>query len=82
MLDTMSSGQLAEWMAYYAIEPFGVEFLDAHFSQLNATMVNKDRKKAHQVEPGRFRLLKDQSQKWDPQAWFDGLKEAFSLKKD
>lgn len=72
----MTSRQMAEWMAYYNIEPWGAEFLDAHFAQLNTTTVNKDRKRSQQVDAKRFRLLKDETQTWDPQAWFDGLKRA------
>lgn len=79
LLAAISSHQLAEWMAYASVEPFGDELLDAHLAQLNANMINKDRKRSQQVEAGRFRLWKSEAVRWDPQGWFQGLKDAFGL---
>ncbi len=82
LLDAMSSHLLAEWMAYATVEPFGDELLDAHLAQLNANMINKDRKRSHQMDAERFRLWKsERAEPWDPQAWFQGLKDAMGLNK-
>ncbi len=82
LLESMSSRQLAEWMAYAAVEPFGDELLDVHLAQLNANMINKDRKRSQKVEAKRFRFWKPEQQKWDPQAWFQGLKDTVQLTKN
>jgi hypothetical protein len=83
MLKRMSSRTLTEWMAYSQLEPFGDELLDAHFAQLTAMVELLRRPKATRLEPKRFRLWKQDSEAWDPQAFFDGLKGAIQfLNKD
>jgi hypothetical protein len=80
LLDSMSSRSIAEWMIYDSIEPFGSPFLDAHFAQLAATNINKDRPRSKQVPEKRFRLIQTVRQntaRWDPQAYFNDLKARF-----
>jgi hypothetical protein len=81
LLEAMSSHLLAEWIAYAGLEPFGDELLDAHLAQLNANMINKDRKRSARVDPNAFRLRKPERGHWDPQDWFSALKDAFGLGK-
>lgn len=77
MLRHMSSRTLAEWMAYSNLEPFGDALIDAHFAQLTAMVELLRRPKSTELKPERFRLWKKiDSEPWDPQAWFDGLKQA------
>lgn len=74
MLAGMSSRTLAEWMAYYRIEPFGDELMDVHFSMLEAILTStKDDKK----DPQDNRIWnREEKETFDPQAFFDGLKDA------
>ncbi len=78
MLAQMSSRQLAEWMAYYSMEPFGDELLDIHLAQLAAIQVST---KKNPVVAEKFRLWKKVST-FDPQEYFDGLKTALGFKKE
>lgn len=70
----MSSRLLAEWIAYYRIEPFGDELIDAHFAQLDAIMTST---KDKQQYPKKFRIWQavKENPDFDPQAFFDGLKD-------
>lgn len=82
MLAGMSSRLLTEWMAYYNLEPFGDEILDIHFSRLASLQVST---KKHQIPAEKFRLWKriaEDTGKFDPQKYFDDLKESFRLKKE
>lgn len=77
----MSSHLLAEWMAYYGIEPFGDELIDAHFAKLDAIMTSS---KDKETDPKDFRIWnreKDHDE-FDPQAFFDGLKDVAMRFKD
>jgi hypothetical protein len=79
----MSSRTLTEWMAYSQVEPFGDALIDAHMAQLTAMVELVRNAKKTRLEPERFRLWKKPAEKWDPQAWYDGLKGAIqSLNKD
>lgn len=72
MLAGMSSRLLAEWMAYYNLEPFGDELIDIHFAKLDAIMTSS---KDKQQDPEKFRVWRVEKQTaFDPQAFFDGLK--------
>lgn len=83
MLRQMSSRTLTEWMAYSQMEPFGDALLDAHFSQLTAMVELVRNKKKTRLEPDKYRLWKKPGEKWNPQAFFDGLRDAFQfVKKD
>jgi hypothetical protein len=82
MLADMSSHLFSEWMAYYNLEPFGDELTDIHLARLAAYQVSSKKK---QVTPEKMRLWKRISQpvaEFDPQDYFDGLKQAFGLKKE
>ena len=74
MLKNMSSRAFAEWMVYYKVEPFGDELLDVHFAKLEAIMTSsKDDKK----DPQDFRIWnRKEKTEFDPQSYFDGLKNA------
>lgn len=80
LMRQMSSHLLAEWMVYAQVEPFGDDLLDTHLAQLNANMINKDRKRGSQMDPNQFRMRKERK-KWDPQEWFQGLKDTANLMK-
>lgn len=81
MLRGMSSRLFAEWMAYYNLEPFGDELLDAHFARLNATIVDMNRKRgSNPTDPQKFRLWKKLAT-FDPQSYFNDLKAALTFKK-
>lgn len=73
LLAAMSSRQIAEWMAYAGMEPFGGELIDVHFAKLDAIMSStKDKPQ----DPKKFRLWKQVEEKkdFDPQEWFESLK--------
>mgnify|MGYP000957683630 CR=1 FL=1 len=74
MLAGMSSRALAEWMAYYSIEPFVEELIDAHFAKLDAIMTST---KDNKTDPQDFRIWHRENKKeeFDPQSFFNGLKE-------
>lgn len=50
---------LAEWEAYYALEPFGEEANDWRFGALLAMIANIGRKESEQIPMEDFRLWKD-----------------------
>ena len=81
MLARMSSRTLTEWMAYHQLEPFGDELLDIHLAQLTAAVINANRGKGKAaMEPKKARLWKI-IEKFDPQDYFDNLKDALTFKK-
>ena len=81
MLSLMSSGLFTEWIAYHNLEPFGDELIDVHLSELTAAVMNSNRKKGSQaIEAKKLRLWKA-IEKFDPQEYFDKLKDALSFKK-
>ncbi len=47
----MSSAEFAEWMAYYAIEPFGEERADLRMGILASLIANVNRDSKKQREP-------------------------------
>lgn len=78
----MSSHLLTEWMAYYQLEPFGDEIIDIHLARLASIQVSTS-KKQYPLE--KFRLwkkIKEFTGTFDPQRYFDDLKQAFKLKKE
>ena len=80
MLARMSSRMFTEWIAYHNLEPFGDELLDIHFAELKAAVINSNRKPSRQVEPKKLRLWKA-LENFDPQEYFDQLKDALIFKK-
>lgn len=72
MLRTMTADQLDEWIAYYRLEPFGVEMWDwllAHFKTLfaNANRDLKRKRRGYRAEnflcfPSRARGSKSEEQ--------------------
>ncbi len=81
MLEAMPSRQLAEWMAYYSLEPFGAEIIDAHFARLIATLIDVNRKRgSNPTDPGKFRLWK-KIQSFSPMEYYNQLKAALTFKK-
>lgn len=79
MLARMSSHLFAEWITYYNLEPFGDELIDIHFAELKAAVINKNAKRAQQVDPKKLRLWKAFEQ-FNPQDYFDQLKAALTFK--
>lgn len=82
MLGGMSSRLLTEWMAYHNLEPFGDELMDIHLARLASLQVST---KKHQVPVEKFRLWKriaETTGRFDPQKYFEELKQAFRLDKD
>lgn len=82
MLDGMSSRLLTEWMAYHNLEPFGGELMDIHLARLASLQVST---KKHQVPVEKFRLWKriaETAGRFDPQKYFEDLKQAFRLDKE
>ena len=73
----MSSRLLTEWIAYNQIEPFGDELLDIQLARLAAIQVST---KKNPVDLGKFRLWK-KIVNFDPQEYFDQLKDALTFKK-
>lgn len=81
MLAGMSSNLLAEWMAYYNLEPFGDELVDSHFARLNATIVDVNRKRGSTpTDPGKFRLWK-RIVDFSPMEYYNQLKASLTFKK-
>jgi hypothetical protein len=82
MLKRMSSRLMAEWMAYYSLEPFGDQLQDIHLSNITASLANANRKRGSgTVQPKEFRLWKEVRQ-FDPQEFYDRLKSAFKKDKE
>jgi hypothetical protein len=55
----MSSAQLAEWMVYYTLEPWGDELIDIQLATTNALLANAHRDKSASPRPvNDFRLWK------------------------
>lgn len=82
MLGGMSSRLLTEWMAYHNLEPFGDELMDIHLARLASLQVSN---KKHQVPVEKFRLWKritETTGRFDPQKYFEELKQAFRLDKE
>lgn len=78
MLARMSSHTLAEWIAYSNLEPFGDALIDVHMARLTAMVEILRRPKETRLDLDRFRFWKEKSaEPWDPQKYFDGLKDAF-----
>lgn len=77
MLAQMSSYQIAEWMTYGKIEPFGDELIDLHFAKLDAIMTSTKEKPQ---EPKNFRIWQGEKKNFDPQDYFNKLKGAMSSK--
>lgn len=50
----LSSRELAEWMAYYRIEPWGEERADYRAGTVAATVVNVNRTKGKPAKPDDF----------------------------
>lgn len=75
MLAEMSSRTLSEWMMYYQLEPFGGELTDLHFARLNTTFIDVWKKRGSKAtDPKDFRLWKQLKKPFDPQKFYDGLK--------
>lgn len=56
----MSSLEIAEWMVYYKLEPFGVEMENFRFSILCASVLNATRTKKQQaIHPKKFMEIFD-----------------------
>lgn len=75
MLESMSSRLMAEWMAYFGIEPFGDELLDTHLATITAILFNANRtksEKARQVKD--YQQWKPLPKPFDGQEFFDRLK--------
>lgn len=58
LLERVSSRELSEWMAYYALEPFGQERGDLQAGVVASVMANawKGAKERRTFEPGDFML--------------------------
>ncbi len=54
---SMTSAEFTEWMAYYAIEPFGQWRDNWHFAQLTALMFNVNCGKSSQLSTADFMYL-------------------------
>ena len=51
LLDRLTSRQIAEWMAYYTIEPFGEQRADLRAAIVASTVANANRDPAKRREP-------------------------------
>lgn len=57
LLEELSSLELAEWNAYFKVEPFGAVFEDMHFAALESLIANANRKKGTSpIHPKKFML--------------------------
>lgn len=75
MLESMSSRLLAEWMAYYQMEPFGDELIDTHLARIAALLFNANRPKKEKArETKDYELWKHPAKPFDAQGFFDNLK--------
>jgi len=54
MLATISSTELAEWMAYYGLEPFGQDREALHAGIIAATVANASTGKGKTYQPSDF----------------------------
>lgn len=77
----MSSRLLAEWMAYYQLEPFGDELIDIHLSQLTALQVSTKKKPVALDKYRKWKKIADETGNFDPQEYYNSLKKAFRLEK-
>lgn len=76
----MPSNLLSEWIAYYEMEPFGAEILDAHFAELKAIVLNVNRaKNATPIDPEKLRKWK-KLEEFDLKKYYNQLKAALTFK--
>jgi hypothetical protein len=54
MLARISAGQYMEWRAYYEVEPWGGERMDAAFARLQSQIHNMMRRKGPSVKASQF----------------------------
>ena len=54
MLATISSRELAEWIAYYGLEPFGQDREALHAGIIAATVANANAAKGKTYQPSDF----------------------------
>jgi len=75
MLESMSSRQLSEWMAYFTLEPSGDELLDTHLATLSALLYNANRPKSEKAKQVKdFKHWPVPEKQFDAQGFFDNLK--------
>ncbi len=80
MLRGMSSRLFAEWIAYYKLEPWVDELIDAHMARQAAIQTStKDKPQ----DPDKFRVwMKPSDGEFDPQSFYDGLRDIAVMLKD
>lgn len=62
MLNSMSSHELTEWMAYAGIEPFGEERADLRAGIISATVANRMRGKGEKAhKPQEFMPFREEA---------------------
>jgi hypothetical protein len=54
LLCSISSNEIAEWAAYYQLDPFGSHRIDLGAAIVASTMANIHAKKGHQFRPSDF----------------------------
>lgn len=63
MLREMTSRQLDEWIAYYQLEPFGIEAQDAEWAHWKAIYTSAHIKKGKRApKPEKFLLFRDKQE--------------------
>ena len=66
MLREMTARQLDEWIAYYRLEPFGIQALDWLLAHFKALFINSQLKKGKRpFKPDVFRLFGDRKEDLD-----------------
>lgn len=61
LLPLLTSAQLAEWEAFYQLEPFGPQAEDVRFAQLTALIANVNRAKGEPAVKVSDAMLGDQT---------------------
>jgi hypothetical protein len=86
LLESISTRQINEWMAYFNLEPFGDELLDTHLATITSILANAYRGKSEKVRnPQEFRLWKSFTKPFDADELYsrlEGWALLFGGKKD
>lgn len=74
MLREMTEQQFTEWLAFYQLEPFGLEVQDHLWAQWESIYVNGQRGRGKQkIKPEKFLLFREQPK--DASGLFEGGEE-------
>ena len=78
LLRCITSKELAEWMAYFRIEPFGQDQSDYIMAQMAAILYGANSgKNQKKLDPEDFGLYKKLEPMQDVSVWFEQMKRTY-----